>query len=70
MPLIDRIGSNDYASTYPSIIVWGRANYLDIFDKPHFTEWCYRIDFSCPDGKKLSPSFSQLGEYNRTDHDA
>jgi hypothetical protein len=70
MPQIDRVGSAEYANFYPWIIVWGRADYLDIFDKPHFTEWCYRIEFACPDGKKLSTRFTQWGEHNRTDHDA
>jgi hypothetical protein len=69
MPLISSVGTNEYAAIYPSIVIWGRADYLDIFDKPHFIEWCYRTEFSCPDGKKLSASFTQCGEYNRTDED-
>jgi hypothetical protein len=70
MTPIATIGSNEYASFFPWIIVWGRADYLDIFDRPHFVEWCYRIEFACPEGKKLTARFTQWGDYNRTDHDA
>jgi hypothetical protein len=70
MPSLASVGSNEYANLFRSIIIWGRADYLDVFDKPHFTEWCYRIGFSRPPGQKLSASsFTQCSEYNRTDHD-
>ena len=53
----------------PMIFIWGRADYLDIFDKPHFIEWCYRLRFDRHDGKRLRATFIQWGEHNRTDED-
>jgi hypothetical protein len=56
--------------SHPLLIIWGRADYRDVFDKPHFVEWCYRIGFARAPGQKLSAAFTQWGEYNRTDEDA
>jgi hypothetical protein len=27
----------------PLMLIWGRADYEDIFGKSHFVEWCYRV---------------------------
>lgn len=53
----------------PFIFIWGRADYEDVFGKPHFTEWCYRVRFEQHDGKNLRAGFIQWGEHNRTDHE-
>lgn len=51
------------------ILIWGRADYEDVFDKPHFVEWCYELRFDMYDGKRLSATFIQIGNHNRTDED-
>jgi len=53
----------------PLMFIWGRADYEDIFKRPHFIEWCYCVRLDRHDGKKLRASFIQWGEYNRTDED-
>ena len=50
----------------PILLVWGRADYEDVFGHAHFTEWCYQVKFECPDGGKLRAGFIQWGEYNRS----
>jgi hypothetical protein len=52
----------------PLVLIWGRADYEDIFDKAHFVEWCYRVTFSRPYRlQRLRAIFTQWEEYNRTD---
>jgi hypothetical protein len=51
----------------PMCWIWGRADYDDIFGKPHFLEWCYQPSFDAHDGKRLRVTFIQWGDYNRTD---
>jgi hypothetical protein len=52
------------ASSNPLLLVWGRADYWDIFDKGHSMEWCYKIGVAAPE-RKLIATFTQYGEYNR-----
>jgi hypothetical protein len=51
------------------ILIWGRADYEDVFEQSHFVEWCYELRFDKHDGQKLRASFVQIGDYNRTDED-
>jgi hypothetical protein len=52
----------------PFILIWGRADYEDIFDGKHFVEWCYRLRFSRPIHKeRMTAQFIQWGDYNRSD---
>ena len=51
----------------PLILIWGRAEYEDVFGHPHFVEWCYRLRLERHDGKRIRAHFIQWGEYNRTD---
>jgi hypothetical protein len=53
----------------PLVLVWGRADYDDIFDRHHFVEWCYKVTFSRPYLRiRMRAIFTQWGEYNRTDN--
>ena len=54
----------------PMMLIWGRADYEDVFGKSRFVEWCYRVRFDRHDGKELRASFIQWGEYNRSDEDS
>jgi hypothetical protein len=51
----------------PIVLIWGRADYEDVFRKPHFVQWCHRLRFERHDGKTLRAGFVQWGEYNRAD---
>jgi hypothetical protein len=53
------------------IVVWGRVDYGDIFPgtRPHFTEWCYRINMSFEAGRLHSQPVT-FSSYNRSDEDA
>lgn len=51
----------------PILLIWGRADYEDIFGDSHFVEWCYRIRVESHKGGDLGVSFIQWGEYNRSD---
>jgi len=61
----------DYGLTYrgdePMVFIWGRADYEDIFGKPHFIEWCYRIRLEDHKREGLRAGFIQWGDYNRSD---
>jgi hypothetical protein len=50
----------------PHVFIWGRADYEDIFGKPHFIEWCHELRLEAHDGRLRAGSF-QWGEYNRSD---
>ena len=51
----------------PILLVWGRADYEDVFGKSHFTEWCYRIRPERHTNERMTVGFMQWGDYNRTD---
>jgi hypothetical protein len=54
----------------PIIFIWGRADYRDVFRRPHFIEWCYQLRVSRPiRQERMSAAFIQWGDYNRTDND-
>lgn len=55
------------AKAPPQILIWGRADYEDIFGHKHFVEWCHELRLSRSGGGKLRPSTIQWGEHNRTD---
>jgi hypothetical protein len=51
----------------PIILIWGRADYEDVFGEPHFLEWCYRLRFSRPRRhERMTARFVQWGEHNRS----
>jgi hypothetical protein len=50
----------------PPILIWGRADYNDIFGKPHFIEWSYALRLSAPNNE-LRVGFIQRIEHNRSD---
>jgi hypothetical protein len=54
----------------PFILIWGRADYEDVFCRKHFVEWCYRLRLSRTGGKKMSAECIQWGDYNRSDKNA
>jgi hypothetical protein len=54
----------------PIIIIWGRADYKDVFGRSHFTQFCYRLRMEDHRGNDLRASFVQWGDYNRTDDSA
>lgn len=58
----------EHIANKPILLMWGRADYRDIFDRPHFVEWCYQIRFDAHKGEKLNVTFIQWGEYNRADY--
>ncbi len=52
----------------PLILVWGRADYEDIFGGTHFVEWCYQLRLSRPrTSAPIRASMIQWGDHNRTD---
>jgi hypothetical protein len=51
----------------PIILIWGRADYEDIFKRKHFTEWCHQLRLERHDGKKLRGGSSQWRDYNRSE---
>jgi hypothetical protein len=53
----------------PSVFIWGRADYEDVFKRKHFIEWCYQLRFESHDGKNLRAHFIPWGDYNRSDED-
>jgi hypothetical protein len=59
-----------FATQVPDLLIWGRADYEDIFRNRHSVEWCYRIRPERHTGEKLRVSFIQWGNYNRTDEDS
>jgi hypothetical protein len=55
-----------------TLYVWGRATYEDIFDgtKPHFIEFCHRLEVTGSTPDKVSIAFTHYGPHNRSDEDA
>jgi hypothetical protein len=52
----------------PLILVWGRAEYDDVFDGEHVVQWCYQLRLSRPiTGEPMRASMIQWGDYNRAD---
>jgi hypothetical protein len=51
----------------PRILIWGRADYEDVFKRQHFLEWSRRISFHKRPGERLTALFIQWGDHNRTD---
>jgi hypothetical protein len=51
------------------ILIWGRADYEDVFGNKHFVEWCHKLRFSRPGAatERMSAGFIQWREHNRTD---
>jgi hypothetical protein len=50
----------------PWILIWGRADYEDVFGRRHILEWCRQLRLDRHDGKRLRATFIQWGEYNRS----
>jgi hypothetical protein len=53
----------------PLILIWGRADYEDIFGGHHWIEWCRQLRLDRHDGRNLRANFIQWGDYNRSDED-
>ena len=51
----------------PSLYIWGRAGYDDVFGKRHFVRWCHRVRFHRFDGGRLKADYIQYGDYNDSD---
>lgn len=56
--------------TPPRILIWGRADYEDIFGHRHFTEWCRELRLDAHKGTDLRATYIQWGGYNRTEESA
>ena len=50
----------------PLILIWGRADYEDVFGQRHIIEWCRELRLDRHDGVHLRATFIQRGEYNRS----
>jgi hypothetical protein len=60
---------NNRTGVEPVILIWGRADYRDVFDAPHFIEWCYKLRLSRPiRSERMTAQFIQWGPYNRSDN--
>jgi len=51
----------------PMILIWGRADYEDVYGKRHFIEWCHQLRFSRPTDERMRAGFIQWREHNRSD---
>lgn len=61
--------ANNPVGPPPMILIWGRADYRDVFDTPHFIEWCYELQFARPiRSERMTASFVQWGDHNRSDN--
>ena len=49
--------SFDPVGNGPLILIWGRADYEDVFGQKHFVEWCHQLRLDRHDGKKRSSHF-------------
>jgi hypothetical protein len=54
------------------LYVWGRATYDDLFEgtKPHFFEFCHRVDVVGETPGNIGVSFTQFGLSNGSDEDS
>jgi hypothetical protein len=50
----------------PLILIWGRADYEDVFGQRHVVEWCRELHLDRHDGVHLRATFIQWGDYNRS----
>ncbi|MGH6872967.1 MAG: hypothetical protein ACREHE_15835 [Rhizomicrobium sp.] len=69
MPGLNALIQNGFAGTVthpaPRRLIWGTAEYNDIFGTKHWLRWCYRIRASRPNpGQGLKISLIQWGDYN------
>jgi hypothetical protein len=51
----------------PRILLWGRGDYLDVFGRSHFVEWCYELRLERHASEPMRAHFVQFGEHNCTD---
>src|ERR1700683_989610 len=59
---------NSQVGVAPIILIWGRADYIDVFNNSHFIEWCYLLPLPHPGpSERMSAQFIQWGSYNRAD---
>ncbi len=60
---------NNPVGTIPPPMIWGRADYEDVFGESHFTEWCYSPEATRTDPtERLRISFVQADQHNRSDY--
>jgi hypothetical protein len=54
------------------LYVWGRATYDDLFEgsKPHFFEFCHRVEVAGETPDNIGVSFTQFGLSNGSDEDS
>jgi hypothetical protein len=54
-----------------NLYVWGRAAYDDLFEgtRPHFFEFCHRVEVAGETPDKMRLSFTQFGSSNGSDED-
>jgi hypothetical protein len=68
MPGLDALiqgGAVGTVTQMPLRLIWGIAEYEDVFGKKHWLHWCYRIRPSRPvPGQGILISFIQWGDYN------
>ncbi len=67
---ISEFDANKALDKERNIYIWGRADYLDVFDptSPRFTQFCYRIHFRRSEGH-VRTQFIAYGDYNKSDQD-
>ena len=55
-----------------NLYVWGRATYDDMFEgsKPHFFEFCQRLQVTGETPSNIDLSFTQFGLSNGSDEDS
>jgi hypothetical protein len=51
----------------PIFLIWGRAEYEDVFGDNHFIEWCYKLRLERHDRRQLRAGVIQWGDHNRSD---
>ena len=53
------------------LYVWGRATYDDLFEgsRPHFFEFCHRVEVAGETPANIDVSFTQFGLSNGSDED-
>ena len=56
--------ANNPTKIEPLFLIWGQADYEDVFEDKHTTKWCYRVRLDRHDGKKLNATFIQWGGHN------
>jgi hypothetical protein len=51
------------------IFIWGRAEYSDVFDSSHHTQFCFRLDIQTVPSAADWMGFVHYGDYNGSDED-